>query len=79
MYKKDFTNPEKVIFINEDGREEDVYGNPIINKGYGYFTPEELERAIDAVGDNIIYYNNYGSCSWDSVRGLFAMLYLLRV
>lgn len=69
MYKKDFTNPEKVIFIGEDGKEYDVYGKAIFHKEYGYFTPQELEEAIDSVGDNIIYYNNYGSCSWDSVKG----------
>ena len=51
----------------------------LLTKVMDTLLPEELEQAIDAVGDNIIYYNNYGSCSWDSVRGLFAMLYLLRV
>lgn len=69
MYKKDFTNPEKVIFINEEGTEVDVYGEVIRHKEYGFYTPEELSEAVDAVGDNIIYYNNYGACSWDAVKG----------
>lgn len=69
IYKKDFTNPEKVIFINEAGEEVDIYGKLINNKQYGYYTHEELIKAVDSVGDNIIYYNNYGSCSWDIVKG----------
>lgn len=69
MYKKDFTNPEKVIFISEQGEEVDIYGNTIRHKEYGFFTPEELAEAVDSVGDNVIYYNNYGSCSWESVKG----------
>lgn len=69
MYKKDFTNPEKVIFITEAGAEVDIYGNPIRHKEYGFFTQEELNVAVDSVGDNIIYYNNYGACSWDAVKG----------
>lgn len=69
MYKKDFTNPEKVIFISDEGMEVDIYGEPIRHKEYGFFTPEELAEAVDAVGDNIIYYNNYGACSWGAVKG----------
>jgi hypothetical protein len=69
MYKKDFTNPEKVIFIDEEGNEVDIYGAKIAHKEYGFYTPEELSVAVDSVGDNIIYYNNYGACSWDVVKG----------
>ncbi|MNQ34022.1 hypothetical protein D3C85_474700 [compost metagenome] len=69
MYKKDFTNPERIIFIAEDGSEVDIYGNPILHKEYGFYTQEELAQAVDAVGDNVIYYNNYGACSWDAVKG----------
>lgn len=69
MFKKDFTNPEKIIFINENGEEVDIHGKLIHNKKYGFYTPEELAAAVDHVGDNIIYYNNYGSCSWDEVKG----------
>lgn len=69
IYKKDFTNPEKVIFIQEDGSLRDIYGNPIPEHRRGYFTQEELEQAVDEVGDNLIYYNNYGACSWDVVKG----------
>lgn len=69
MYKKDFTNPEKVIFINEEGVEVDIYGEVIRHKEYGFYTQEELSEAVDSVGDNIIYYNNYGACSWDAVKG----------
>lgn len=69
IYKKDFTNPEKVIFVQEDGTLLDVYGNKIPENKRGYFTPEELEKAVDEVGDNLIYYNNYGACSWDVVKG----------
>lgn len=69
IYKKDFTNPEKVIFIQEDGSLKDIYGNPIPEHKRGYFTQDELEQAVDEVGDNLIYYNNYGACSWDVVKG----------
>lgn len=69
IYKKDFTNPEKVIFINDQGQEVDIYGNFIPEGKRGFFTPEELGEAVDFVGDNIIYYNNYGACSWDTVKG----------
>lgn len=69
MYKKDFTNPEKVIFIQEDGTLQDIYGNPINNPEHGYFDQETLTRAVDEVGDKIIYYNNYGACSWSVVKG----------
>jgi len=69
IFKKDFTNPEKVVFISEDGKEVDIYGNPIPENHRGYFTQEELAKAVDFVGDNIVYYNNYGACSWDVVKG----------
>lgn len=68
MYKKDFTNPERIIFISEDGKETDIYGKELFDK-LGYYTQEELAFAVDQVGDNVIYYNNYGACSWDAVKG----------
>lgn len=68
MYHKDFTNPEKVIFIQEDGSLLDIYGNTIQDKT-GMFTQDLLSAAVDAVGDKVIYYNNYGACSWDVVKG----------
>lgn len=69
MFGKDFTNPEKVLFIQEDGRLLDIYGNEVFDTSRGYFDQETLTKAVDAVGDNIIYYNNYGACSWDVVKG----------
>ena len=69
MFKKDFTNPEKVIFYNEDGEIVDIYGKPIHDVSRGYFDQETLNSAVDAVGDKIIYYNNYGACSWNAVKG----------
>lgn len=68
MYHKDFTNPEKVMFIQDDGSIQDVYGTTIVD-GTGMFTQALLSEAVDSVGDNIIYYNNYGACSWDIVKG----------
>lgn len=69
MYGKDFTNPEKVIFVGEDGKLRDIYGVEIYDTERGYFDQETLTKAVNAVGDNIIYYNNYGACSWDIVKG----------
>lgn len=69
MAGKDFTNPEKVIFIQDDGSLKDVYGKDIANPDWGYFRSEELSEAVDKVGDEVIYYNNYGACSWDVVKG----------
>lgn len=68
MFHKDFTNPEKIIFIQEDGSLQDVYGKIIMNTN-GMFTEQQLTEAVDSIGDNIIYYNNYGACSWDVVKG----------
>ena len=69
MFHKDFTNPEKVIFYKEDGSLVDIYGEDILNPSYGYFDKDLLETAVDSVGDKIVYYNNYGACSWDVVKG----------
>lgn len=69
MYGKDFTNPEKVIFVGEDGVLKDIYGSEIYDTNRGYFDQETLTKAVDQVGDNVIYYNNYGACSWDVVKG----------
>jgi twinkle protein len=68
MFHKDFTNPEKVVFYDDTGKMFDIYGKEIFNSN-GYFDQETLEKAVDAVGDKIIYYNNYGACSWDVVKG----------
>lgn len=69
IYGKDFTNPEKVIFIQEDGVLTDIYGKEIYDTTRGYFDQETLTKAVNEVGDNVIYYNNYGACSWDVVKG----------
>lgn len=69
IYGKDFTNPEKVIFIQEDGVLTDIYGKEIYDTTRGYFDQETLAKAVNEVGDNVIYYNNYGACSWDVVKG----------
>ncbi len=69
MFGKDFTNPEKVIFVGDDGVLRDIYGKEIYDVSHGYFDQETLTKAVDGVGDNIIYYNNYGACSWDVVKG----------
>lgn len=73
FYKKDFVNPEKIIFIGEDGtefegKEIDVWGEEIKNRE-SYFTQEELTKAIDKVGPSLILYNNYGRCNWDELKG----------
>ncbi len=68
MFHKDFTNPEKIIFMQEDGTLKDVYGRTIYNTN-GMFNEQQLAQAVDSIGDNIIYYNNYGACSWDVVKG----------
>ena len=65
---KQFTNPEKVLFIDENGNEHDVWGNPIPQKlRHTYFTEQELTEACESVGDRVIYYNNYGAARWDDV------------
>lgn len=68
FYRKNFSNPEKIIFINNEGKEVDVWGDPIIDKE-SYFTPEELTSAVDSVGDKMVMYNNYGRCNWDELKG----------
>lgn len=69
MFGKDFTNPEKVIFIGDDGVLRDIYNQEIYDTSRGFFDQETLTKAVNAVGDNVIYYNNYGACSWDVVKG----------
>jgi twinkle protein len=69
IYGKDFTNPEKVIFVQEDGVLTDIYGKEIYDITRGYFDQKTLTDAVNEVGDNVIYYNNYGACSWDVVKG----------
>lgn len=68
FFKRDFVNPERVVFIGEDGTEIDVWGNPILNRSL-FFTQEELEEAIDSIGENLILYNNYGRCHWAELKG----------
>lgn len=68
FYRKDFSNPEKIIFIDGEGAEVDVWGDPIIDNT-NYFTPEELNDAVDTVGDSVVMYNNYGRCNWDELKG----------
>lgn len=69
FYKKDFTNPERVIFIDTEGKEVDIYGNPIPDNRIGYFTHEEQIEAVDKVGPKLALYNNYGRCSWEELKG----------
>lgn len=66
---KEFTNAEKVLIPAEGGGYADVWGNPRSEGDYGYYKQEELMAATDAVGDNIIYYSNYGRAVWDEVKG----------
>lgn len=69
MFHKDFVNAEKVMIPQEDGTFRDIWGNQVYEGQRGYFKQEELIEATDAVGDNIIYYNNYGRAVWDEVKG----------
>jgi len=68
FYRKDYVNPEKIIFIDNDGLEVDVWGDEI-RDNENYFTPEELEKAVDDVGPRLVTYNNYGRCNWDELKG----------
>ena len=68
FFKKDFNNPEKIIFISQDGEEVDIWGNKIVDNST-YYTQEELVQAVDSVGPNLILYNNYGRCHWDELKG----------
>lgn len=68
FYRKDFSNPEKIIFINQEGKEVDVWGEAITDNDT-YFTPEELTTAVDSIGDKVVMYNNYGRCNWDELKG----------
>lgn len=69
MYHKDFTNAEKVIYIDDEGNGRDIWGELIDNAARGYFTQDELIEATDKVGDSVIYYSNYGRANWDDVKG----------
>lgn len=69
IYHKDFVNAEKVMIPQEDGTYRDVWGNEVFEGQYGYFKQEELIAATDEVGDNIIYFSNYGRAVWDEVKG----------
>lgn len=68
FFRKDFSNPEKIIFIDKEGKEVDVWGDAI-EDNTSYFTPTELEHAVDSVGDKVVMYNNYGRCNWDELKG----------
>jgi len=64
---KQFHNPEKVLFKTAGG-DVDVWGEVIPEQlKHTYFTEDELEKAVDSVGDRVIYYNNYGAASWEDV------------
>ena len=69
IYHKDFVNAEKVMIPQEDGTFRDVWGNEVFEGQRGYFKQEELVEATDRVGDNIIYFSNYGRAVWDEVKG----------
>lgn len=69
LFHKDFTNAEKVCLPDGAGGYVDVWGNPVTPDMRGYFVQQELIEATDAVGDNIIYYSNYGRAAWDEVKG----------
>lgn len=73
FYRKDFVNPEKIIFIGEDGtelagKEIDVWGD-VIRDNSTYFTQEDLIAAVDDIGPRLITYNNYGRCNWSELKG----------
>ena len=68
FYRKDYVNPEKIIFIDTDGTEIDVWGEKIHNNE-NYFTPEDLQNAVDDIGPRLVTYNNYGRCNWDELKG----------
>lgn len=69
MYHKDLTNAEKIYTQTEDGTWVDVWGEVIAEGERGYFTQNDLNEAVDAVGDQVIYYNNYGRAYWDELKG----------
>lgn len=69
IYHKDFVNAEKVMILQEDGSYKDIWGNEVFEGQRGYFKQEELIAATDDVGDNLIYFNNYGRAVWDEVKG----------
>lgn len=69
IFHKDFVNAEKVMIPQEDGTYRDIWGQEVFEGQRGYFKQEELIRATDEVGDNIIYFNNYGRAVWDEVKG----------
>lgn len=69
LFHKDFTNAEKVCLPDGLGGWIDVWGNPVTPDMRGYFVQEELVKATDEVGDNIIYYSNYGRAVWEEVKG----------
>jgi twinkle protein len=68
FFKKDFSNPEKILFIDEAGREHDIWGEDIKYRDT-YFTQEELDYAVDTIGPRLVMYNNYGRCHWDELKG----------
>ncbi len=70
MYKKDFSNPEKIVFINNDGTEQDVWGDQIPAAiRDSFYTQEDLKKAVDNVGGDLILYNNYGRAEWEELKG----------
>lgn len=70
FYRKNFSDPEKIIFINTEGEEVDIWGEPLDQSvKSSYFTHEELTKAVDSVGHKLVMYNNYGRCNWDELKG----------
>ena len=70
FYRKNFSDPEKVIFIDKEGKEIDIWGDPIPEHiKHTYFTHDELIKAVDCTGDKLVMYNNYGRCNWDELKG----------
>lgn len=69
LHHKDLTNAEKILIPCGNGNYTDVWGQVIDERTSGYFTQEELNVAVDDVGDRIIYFNNYGRAYWDELKG----------
>ncbi len=70
IVKKDLSNPSKRVYLQPNGAELDIWGEPIPPElRHTYYTDNELVDAIDQVGDSLILYNNYGRCEWSELKG----------
>ena len=59
IVKKDLSNPGKRVYLQDDGREQDIWGNEIpFELRHTFYTDNDLIEAIDRVGDSLILYNN---------------------